>query len=774
LDINMADDEEKALDFLKDTAKDAAKGLVEESEVYSIAENIVDNNKYLFGTVNSILNKELGISFDIGKDKEIGFMVSPDKASLGFKMSFSEGDIVDFANVASMSKDKIDNINALDWINYQIENAKSENKAKLRQLKEKLFGAEIELKKDKISRRKFTLVKKKEAGILSKVFTDQDITKLTLKDLNNRETISKIVEAAKSHQEYERATGKTGARKNKLVTWAVDEAGKIRAGAMKNFFSTLQSQVLSQAYGEQNEASSYKTAQKGKIYNANVLGGATFKSSPILTVNALQQAMVNVAASPDKIVMPNGNIVLNRDKIFTQLRLTTGIRVQDLMRLHKDDIKNGFVTITSLKSKSNTYETVDRPISKTTEKLLHSLINNPINERGFLFVNNFTRSEQGERLIMNASKNYTTAGNNLMNASADVNSGIRITDKGKERRLLNKDFRKYIATLAKKKLKADPELRKAIMGQVGEFAEKGMSVIDNYYILDELPKGTQITPEWKAAMEQLDNLVFSEIDMNDGDKAKFFSNVEDVKVETVIEGEEKPIKKQIKKIKKEAKPNIITDTNIEASKSNALHLSKTSSATAGTVVGVEPKVSASKKSISSRFGNKNKIKAGVALATAIGSTGLKAASLLTPTPIDVPITLGMIAYEDIKDPHEFEELYPEEHLSWTKGKELDKLDKNLASAHFVHPRMKVANKKRIKLLQEKRQNLEDELKRRGYDKNTALALGKNIKEDIFEEREEQMFDIKDPTVDPMISGLLQETKGYKETLTNQMSNLMNE
>ena len=134
----------------------------------------------------------------------------------------------------------------------------------------------------------------------------------------------------------------------------------------------------------------------------------------------------------------------------------------------------------------------------------------------------------------------------------------------------------------------------------------------------------------------------------------------------------------------------------------------------------------------------------------------------------------MIAYGDIKDPHEFEELYPEEHLSWTKGKELDKLDKDLASAHFVHPRMKVANKRRIKLLQEKRQNLEDELKRRGYDKNTALALGKNIKEDIFEEREEQMFDIKDSTVDPMISGLLQETKGYEEKLTSQMSNLMNE
>ncbi len=45
------DDKKQALDFLTNTAKDAAKGLAEESEVYRIAENIVDDNKYLFGTV---------------------------------------------------------------------------------------------------------------------------------------------------------------------------------------------------------------------------------------------------------------------------------------------------------------------------------------------------------------------------------------------------------------------------------------------------------------------------------------------------------------------------------------------------------------------------------------------------------------------------------------------------------------------------------------------------------------------------------------------------
>ena len=100
----MADDEKKAIEFLKTTAKNAAKGLAEESEVYRVAENIVNDNKYLFGTVNSILNKELGVSFDVGKDKQIGFMASPDKASLGFKMSFDSGGKIGFAEAGMVEE----------------------------------------------------------------------------------------------------------------------------------------------------------------------------------------------------------------------------------------------------------------------------------------------------------------------------------------------------------------------------------------------------------------------------------------------------------------------------------------------------------------------------------------------------------------------------------------------------------------------------------------------------------------------------------------------
>ena len=100
----MADDEKKAIEFLKTTAKNAAKGLAEESEVYRVAENIVNDNKYLFGTVNTILNKELGVSFDVGKNKEIGFTASPDKASIGFKMSFDSGGKIGFANAGMVEE----------------------------------------------------------------------------------------------------------------------------------------------------------------------------------------------------------------------------------------------------------------------------------------------------------------------------------------------------------------------------------------------------------------------------------------------------------------------------------------------------------------------------------------------------------------------------------------------------------------------------------------------------------------------------------------------
>ena len=53
----MASDEEKAIDNLYTLIEDTAKGLAEETEVYKKAEEIVNNNKYLFGAVNSILQK---------------------------------------------------------------------------------------------------------------------------------------------------------------------------------------------------------------------------------------------------------------------------------------------------------------------------------------------------------------------------------------------------------------------------------------------------------------------------------------------------------------------------------------------------------------------------------------------------------------------------------------------------------------------------------------------------------------------------------------------
>ena len=89
----MNEEEKKALELLKDKAREAAMGVAEETEVYQNAENIIRKHPVLAATVKSIVDKEIGAEFDIGENKSIGFMYKPEekKAQLGFKMSFDEG-----------------------------------------------------------------------------------------------------------------------------------------------------------------------------------------------------------------------------------------------------------------------------------------------------------------------------------------------------------------------------------------------------------------------------------------------------------------------------------------------------------------------------------------------------------------------------------------------------------------------------------------------------------------------------------------------------------
>ena len=76
-------DEQLALNSLQDLAKDAAKGLVEDTEVYKKAEDVVEKYPRLSATVSGVIEAlatgEISTSFDVGKDKEIGFILNPEE-----------------------------------------------------------------------------------------------------------------------------------------------------------------------------------------------------------------------------------------------------------------------------------------------------------------------------------------------------------------------------------------------------------------------------------------------------------------------------------------------------------------------------------------------------------------------------------------------------------------------------------------------------------------------------------------------------------------------
>ena len=92
----MTEDEKKALDSLQDLITDTAKGKAEEFKVYQKANDIVKKHPILATTIKTLVDKEIGVDFNIGENKQIGFMINPkDKqAKLGFKMSFEDGGFI--------------------------------------------------------------------------------------------------------------------------------------------------------------------------------------------------------------------------------------------------------------------------------------------------------------------------------------------------------------------------------------------------------------------------------------------------------------------------------------------------------------------------------------------------------------------------------------------------------------------------------------------------------------------------------------------------------
>ena len=184
----MADDKQKAINTLQNLILDSVKGKAEDFEVYQKAEDIVKKYPALTASIDALITGEIGASFDIGKDKEIGFSVNPEekKAQLGFKMSFDTGDtvkksgfitpeILEQAKKTEVPREQRTISQAIDRKIKTLENSKKLPQAKARTIEKSI-----------------TLVKSYKAKLAQII----DINKIKMSDINNETAIKSIMDAA--------------------------------------------------------------------------------------------------------------------------------------------------------------------------------------------------------------------------------------------------------------------------------------------------------------------------------------------------------------------------------------------------------------------------------------------------------------------------------------------------------------------------------------------------------------------------------------------------
>ena len=325
------DDKQEAINFLTNTAKDAAKGLAEESEVYRIAENIVDDNKALFGTVNAILNKELGISFDVGKDKEVGFMLNPEekKAQLGFKMSFQPGGEIGFL------PEEIKKLTVWDATNDRIARLTNEYNAG-------------QITKSSLDEAKLT--KARLFGLKHNNVQYTNVIELTF-GKNAKEILLVDFNTPSGQKNLYKTSLEQGAGNGKL--WF-----KGQPGAAAHFRKNVSSVIGDQKLGY-NAAAAIKDSDamisQGKIIGAGSRG-------PIMTEEIYQQTAKQIE-----------NIKDLGAKNLAKLMLTTGIRRDDLIRLTAADINLEAKTITPTSFKGAPSRTI--PLSDTAVSILKNQMN---------------------------------------------------------------------------------------------------------------------------------------------------------------------------------------------------------------------------------------------------------------------------------------------------------------------------------------------------------------------------------------------------------------
>ena len=407
-------DEQQAIDFLTNTAKDAAKGLAEESEVYRIAENIVEDNKALFGTVNTILNKELGISFDVGKDKEIGFMLNPEKkkAELGFKMKFDGGGVLQgYQDKGFVSKVTLE----------------AEKNKTISQVLDEM------VKEIPTQKATYNTAKKQFETIFKEIFPDTKFSLIKVKDISWDDT-AKFLQIA-DKKGYGEGTLKTFGSMYKYVPDSTNHYANISSNPV--VFKKLYTKKLTMAgtpmpVWDEAAEQSYK----------NLLEWLDEEG----TFRGKSRRIEYKGLSPKHIGTVNGSI--NR---LAKIQLLTGLRTIDIVRLRPEDIsKDGFIRYLSAKGAARAQPL---PVSDEVIKLLNEQLaavggKNGVKDFGGRLFGKKSGTQAGLGTIEEQAKAYEGAWNRqINNAIRDKRLSISIKNEatGKTERLKLKYARKYHA-----------------------------------------------------------------------------------------------------------------------------------------------------------------------------------------------------------------------------------------------------------------------------------------------------------------------------------------
>ena len=271
------------------------------------------------------VKKELGISFDVGKDKEIGFMLNPEekKAELGFKMKFAEAGAVGTGGELTFQqafKDRIAEMQRKLDAGGRMSQGEID---KANRTYARLFGG--------------THSKRTYKSVLQDVFPDKKVSEILFSEVNTSEIQKQIYTKAQNQVWYK---GKYGA--------AMDFQKQI-SGAIGNVVG------VGKTASAFNAAAPYKNSEL-------VLQGGKPGRGPVLDEDIYRNTVKQINKIKDASA-----------KRLAKIMLLQGIRETDLVKIKVSDIDWNKNTITTISKKGAGARVI--PISDSVKILLQQQAN---------------------------------------------------------------------------------------------------------------------------------------------------------------------------------------------------------------------------------------------------------------------------------------------------------------------------------------------------------------------------------------------------------------